>query len=386
MLDASIIIMGAGNVGYSAEDKTKQRVFIPVILLCGFSVFLIMTQGCLDNFTQLPTTYESHPTQITYILEYGYEVSCIGSGRYDISYRCDYPEVLSGTTLPTLLYKPNSKTKIIANNQMIWWNLSGVNETTYRLGFRVEAAASSVLVPDLSGEKALDINDIRQQYPEITSQYTRLQTNDSIVFIEPDNLAIRQTVQQVMTNLNTTNAFEVAKAFFVWLKTNVNYQIHPESEGAQPSRVTLQKKTGDCDDLSFLYISLCRSAGIPARFIRGYLLDSIDGEVSATAHAWTEVFVGNKLANNGWIPVECACCTPSVEADLHQNFGIEKPFHLRLFIDDGSNTSLALALTGISVSYAPAKQISLNSFAEIIDYKVLSENKLIVIDDIRRYE
>ena len=345
-----------------------------------------MSSGCLDGLTQLPTTYEAHPTMISYALEYGYEVTVDGPGRYDISYRCDYPDVLSGTVFPVLLYKPKASTTIMADNQMVWWNLSGMNETTFRLGIRAVVTASSEVLSDLSGDNALDINAIEQQYPDLVAQYTRLQANDSIIFIDPDDIVIRQTVQQIMASLNSSNALLITKAFFKWLKTYAEYQIHPEDEGVQPAGVTMQRKTGDCDDLSFLYISLCRSVGIPARFIRGYLLDSTDGAVSATAHAWTEVFVGGNLGNKGWIPVECACCTPSVEADVHQNFGIEKAFHLRLFTDDGSNASLAIALTGISVSYAPGKQITLNSFAKIVEYDELMEQKLVVSGDSRQYE
>ena len=378
--------MGAGNVGYSAKDKQNRVHFFPFTLLTILMLVLVPISGCLDSLTQMPTTYESHPTMISYVLEYGYEVSCEGPGRYDLSYRCDYPEVSSGSVLPLLLYKPNARSTIEVDNRMVWWNLSGVNETTYRLGFRAEVTANTVIITDLSGKNAFDVSEIAQQYPELVAQYTRLQANDSVVFIEPDDMAIRQIAQQITTSIDSNNSFEIAKAFFVWLKTNTQYKIHPEDEGVQPARITLQRKTGDCDDLSFLYISFCRSAGIPSRFIRGYLLDSTAGEVSATAHAWSEVFVGGNVGVNGWIPVECACCTSSVDADVHQNFGIEKPFHLRLFIDDGSNASLALALTGISVSYAPGKQISLNSFAEILEYEVLTEKKLVIRDDSRNYE
>ena len=154
MQGVNIIKMVAGNVGYSVEGKTHKKVFFSNVLFCGIFIGVLMFSGCLDGLTQLPTTYEAHPTMISYVLEYGYEVSCSGSGRYDISYRCDYPEVLSGTVLPILLYKPKSQTTVTVDNQMIWWNLSGVNETTYRLGFRAEVTANSEVISHLTGEKA----------------------------------------------------------------------------------------------------------------------------------------------------------------------------------------------------------------------------------------
>ena len=370
----------------SAVDKIISSSIFPFSIV-GMLIFTGMCfSGCLDGLPEMPTTYESYPTMISYTLEYGYEVICTGNGRYDISYRCDYPEILSGSVFPTLLYTKKASTATMVGNQMIWWNISGLNETTFRLGIHAEVTANSVIIPDLSGENAYDIAEIHQRFPELIAQYTKMQANDSVVFIEPDNPSIRQVVRQVMTEIGSNNSLLVAKGFFEWLKTNTVYIVHPEDEGVRPAAITLQEKTGDCDDLSFLYISLCRSAGIPARFIRGYLLDATNGGVSATAHAWTEIFVGGNIGSNGWIPVECACCTPSVTADIHQNFGVEKAFHLRLFTDDGSNASLALALTGISVSYAPGKQITLTSFAEILAYEVLSTKKLVVSGDSRQYE
>jgi len=157
----------------------------------------------------------------------------------------------------------------------------------------------------------------------------------------------------------------------------------------QPAALTLQKKTGDCDDLSFLYISLCRAVGIPARFIRGYLLSENNaGDVSATPHAWTEIFVGGSMGNNGWIPVECACQSPDMTTQVNQNFGVESTFHLRLFIDDGSNESMDMSLSGIKYgTYDQEKRIKLQSFAEVEDYVELESKKLVVTkEDQRSYQ
>ncbi len=40
------------------------------------------------------TTYESHPTKISYKIKYGYFINSTGSGNYEIKYDCDIPEVL----------------------------------------------------------------------------------------------------------------------------------------------------------------------------------------------------------------------------------------------------------------------------------------------------
>ena len=143
----------------------------------------------------------------------------------------------------------------------------------------------------------------------------------------------------------------MAKNLFIWLKENTTYQKHNGKETVQPAGTTCNIKTGDCDDLSFLYIALCRAVDIPARFIRGFIVEADDnGYVTTVPHAWAEVFVGGGIGNNGWIPVECACSSDEMEVQINQNFGLESVGHLRLFIDDGTNESLITSLSDIILS------------------------------------
>ena len=112
-----------------------------------------------------------------------------------------------------------------------------------------------------------------------------------------------------------------------------------------------------------------------------------NGTVFATAHAWTEVFIGGMIGNNGWIPVETACTVDEIEIDIQQNFGVEDAFHLRLFIDDGSNQSLTHYVSNIQYTTYNGHIQPPESFVEIRDYEELETKKLIVsTDNLRRYE
>jgi len=215
-----------------------------------------------------------------------------------------------------------------------------------------------------------------------------MQSNGSAPLIDPTNLNIKRIAQNVVDETETDNSFLFAKALFLWLKENTAYQIHNDIGSVQPAAVTFQKKTGDCDDLSFLYISLCRAVGVPARFIRGYLLsEDITGNMIATPHAWTEVFGGGSMGNEGWIPVECACDCDDVNVNVNQNFGVENAFHLRLFVDDGSNESMDISLSGILYSFVQGRNVNVQSFAEVEDYVELESKKLVVTkEDQRSYQ
>jgi transglutaminase-like putative cysteine protease len=359
------------------QKKTVIGLILVLFCFMGFS-------GCLDGLPGFSTMYEPHPTQIKSVVSYGYEVSCRGSGPYEIQYRCDLPTVLKGSVSYDLLYPQEYRMDVLDENQFVRWNVSGSDIRSYTLGIEANVTLESLLVSDLSGAGALSVADIAALHPLIVKQYGGLQANGTTVLIDPFDAGVQAVALQVLDETGVNMSFLLAKALFVWLKENTEYMVHDGQGNVQPAGLTLQKKSGDCDDLSFLYISLCRALGIPARFIRGYLFAETDTGLSATPHAWAEVFVGGGLGNQGWIPVECACCTPSVEADINQNFGVENAFHLRLFVDQGTNESLITSFSGISYTYGLGRIIEVDAFVNVMDYQVVQMQKLVVSGDQQR--
>jgi hypothetical protein len=334
--------------------------------------------GCLDFFDLEGVTYETHPTKVQYTIQYGYTVSCSGLGEHEINYDCDIPELLKGTISYELLHTNDYVRTQLANNSIIRWNVTGKNNKNYELGIVANVTAQSFLVSNLNGENALTLQGIQTLYPDLVDQYCQDQIDSGITYIESNNTFIKSTTDAVLSQLNSNNSFLVAKGLFKWLKENTEYQIHIGDEGVQTAMKTYQLRTGDCDDLSFLYISLCRTVGIPARFVRGYLAEEIDEVVSPVAHAWAEIFVGGSIGNDGWIPVECACTSDNCDVQIYQNFGIEDVGHLRLFTDDGSAESLNASLSGPRIKYETGINVIMTAFVEIDDYSILESNELFI--------
>ena len=63
---------------------------------------------------------------------------------------------------------------------------------------------------------------------------------------------------------------------------------------------------GVCQDHAHAMIACARAAGLPARYVSGYLFATADGVPHEAAHAWAEVFV----AGLGWVGFDPAnrCC------------------------------------------------------------------------------
>ncbi len=97
---------------------------------------------------------------------------------------------------------------------------------------------------------------------------------------------IRQFANQVANEVN----WETHR-FFTHLNTVIHrfgYQIREEGEPFLPEMV-LVNKMGSCRDYVNLYMAVCRSLGIAARFVSGYFCGS--GNEPQYLHAWAEVYV-----------------------------------------------------------------------------------------------
>jgi transglutaminase-like putative cysteine protease len=69
-----------------------------------------------------------------------------------------------------------------------------------------------------------------------------------------------------------------------------------ERKGVQSPAETIERNSGSCRDFAALFIEACRSLGLAARFVSGYMYShTITGRMSM--HGWAEVY----LPGAGWI-------------------------------------------------------------------------------------
>jgi len=77
------------------------------------------------------------------------------------------------------------------------------------------------------------------------------------------------------------------------IPTRLEYQLREHGEPWSPE-VTLQNGLGSCRDFAMLFVDVCRSVGIAARFVSGYCIG--DEAADSHMHAWAEVY----LPGAGW--------------------------------------------------------------------------------------
>jgi len=84
-----------------------------------------------------------------------------------------------------------------------------------------------------------------------------------------------------------------------WTKKNIKYDLSTLTESvSQPASWVLTNKQGVCDELTNLFIAMCRALGIPAKFVSGVsYTNAAQFEEGFGPHGWSEVY----FPGYGWI-------------------------------------------------------------------------------------
>jgi hypothetical protein len=81
--------------------------------------------------------------------------------------------------------------------------------------------------------------------------------------------------------------------------------------------MVLQRGTGSCSEYTFVYIAMCRAAGLPARYAGAIVVRNDDASYDDVFHRWVEVF----LPGYGWVPVDPSRGDSKWPADVAGSFG-----------------------------------------------------------------
>ncbi|MEW6358737.1 MAG: transglutaminase domain-containing protein [Planctomycetota bacterium] len=91
---------------------------------------------------------------------------------------------------------------------------------------------------------------------------------------------------------------ETARRLHAFACARVQYQMDDRWDDAV---TVLKRGTGSCSEFTFAYISLCRAAGIPARYVGGARQKTARAsDVDLWNHRWPEVY----LPGCGWVPAD----------------------------------------------------------------------------------
>ena len=128
----------------------------------------------------------------------------------------------------------------------------------------------------------------------IPGDISRLYTADGSKYMTDDPY-IRKLVKEVVGD--EKSPYWIARKVFNYVRSNLEYLMEG---GWNAAPVVLQRGTGSCSEYSFCFISLCRAAGLPARYVGALVVRGDDASLDESFHRWPEVY----LPNYGWVPID----------------------------------------------------------------------------------
>lgn len=132
-------------------------------------------------------------------------------------------------------------------------------------------------------------DDLGEAVPDA---YREFLLGSRYVSIDPDFWRLAIDIRE-----DRTDVFETARAIMSHIHTHWRYE--PQSTVVNTHALeVLKSRRGVCQDFSHLMLSLCRTLGIPARYVSGYLFNGNDAHLrgAQASHAWCEVW----LPGLGW--------------------------------------------------------------------------------------
>lgn len=129
------------------------------------------------------------------------------------------------------------------------------------------------------------------------------------------NPIIQEGVKQAVKN--EKHPYWMMRKIFDYICENINYKLKPLG-GWNPAPTVLKRGTGSCSEYTFIFISLCRAAGLPARYAGSIVIRGADKGIDDVWHRWAEVY----LPNYGWIPVDVSAGDSPIPANRARKIGV----------------------------------------------------------------
>ncbi len=93
------------------------------------------------------------------------------------------------------------------------------------------------------------------------------------------------------------NPYWMARRLYRYVHRHMHYEL---AGGWNTAPRVLSRGSGSCSEYSFVFIALCRAAGIPARYVGSVVVRRDDASFDDVFHRWVEIY----LPGFGWLPVD----------------------------------------------------------------------------------
>ncbi|UCD62744.1 MAG: transglutaminase [Candidatus Zixiibacteriota bacterium] len=110
------------------------------------------------------------------------------------------------------------------------------------------------------------------------------------------------------------NPYWIGRKIYEYVIQHIEYEL---AGGWNLAPTVLDRGTGSCSEYSFVYIAMCRAAGLPARYVGSVVIRGDDASWDDVFHRWVEIY----LPGYGWIPVDPSRGDSPWPGDRANSFG-----------------------------------------------------------------
>jgi len=110
-----------------------------------------------------------------------------------------------------------------------------------------------------------------------------------------ENKIIQDAVKKAVGD--ETNPYWIGRKIFNYVIDHIEYEL---AGGWNIAPTILDRGNGSCSEYSFVYIAMCRAAGLPARYVGAITIRGDDASYDNVFHRWVEIY----LPGYGWLPVD----------------------------------------------------------------------------------
>ncbi|MBN2215547.1 MAG: glutaminyl-peptide cyclotransferase [Bacteroidales bacterium] len=171
-----------------------------------------------------------------------------------------------------------------------------------------------------------------------------------------DDPYIQNLVKEIVGD--EKNPYWIARKIFNYVRNNLEYLMEG---GWNVAPVVLQRGTGSCSEYTFSFISLCRAAGLPARYVGSLVVRGDDASLDESWHRWPEVY----LPNYGWIPIDPQGGDKPLPRDQAMNIG-NLPNRFLITTQGGGDSEYLGWYYNVNEKYRtePQVQVHIEAFGE----------------------
>ena len=110
------------------------------------------------------------------------------------------------------------------------------------------------------------------------------------------------------------NPYGVMRKVYKYVRDHMHYEL---AGGWNVAPAVLERGNGSCSEYSFVFIAICRAAGLPTRYVGSVALRGDDASTDDVFHRWCECY----LPGYGWVPIDPSGGDRENPADVAEYFG-----------------------------------------------------------------